>query len=317
MKLNYALCLALVSAAVALWSVPETIAGGPAVSGLNGKITPFGGSFGTGGAGDTGVGGVEGSLTMPLGHSFGIQFDGAYARMSDDDFWSSGAHVFWRDPDVGMIGVYTGYSWLDQFGGIDVGIVALEAQRFSHRFTLDGAIGYTFADADDIFGRAKIDYYPTEDLMLSAGYAYEMASMATIGAEYQFASSDDVGTALFATGSVGENGTYSVLGGMRVFLGENMTLINRHRKQDPASYTGMAAASAGQVAAAAVAAASLGAKAALPVRPVCPTNACVALGSACDCPSGTTRKSGFVNATSFSCDPDGCSFAGHCASWGC
>lgn len=310
MTLKSILCLAFASAAVVFAGVPQTVAGGPAVSGINGKITPFGGGFGADGQVSSGIGGLDGSLTMPLSHAFGLQLDGGYARLGDDDFVSTGAHVFWRDPDVGMFGFYAGYSWLDQLGGIDVGRVGLEAQRFADRFTLDGAIGYLFADADDIYGRAKLDYYPTENLMLSAGYAYELRSLATVGAEYQFASSDNVGTALFAKGSIGENNAYSVLGGFRVFLGENMTLINRHRKQDPASYTTMNIAAAGGMAA--VKAAPLVAK----KEAVCSVHTCFASDHACSCPPGYTRTAG-LHSPSFACNKDTCSSDGHCTSWDC
>lgn len=308
MTLKSILCLAFASAVFVLAGVPRTVAGGPAVSDTNVKITPFGGSFGADGQGDSGIGGLEGSLTMPLSHAFGLQLDGGYARLGDADFLGTGAHVFWRDPDVGMFGFYAGYAWLDQLGGIGVGRVGLEAQRFADRFTLDGAIGYLFADADDIYGRAKLDYYPTENLMVSAGYAYELRSLATVGAEYQFASSDNVGTALFATGSLGENNAYSVLGGVRVFLGKNMTLINRHRKQDPPSYAPQNMATASQVASVVGSAMKKG--------NICTVHTCFASDHACSCPAGYTKTPGLFSA-SFACDANTCSTDGHCTSWDC
>jgi hypothetical protein len=51
----------------------------PAVSGLNGKLSLEGGAIGNDGAGSSALGIAEGSISAPLGHSFGLQVDGAGA----------------------------------------------------------------------------------------------------------------------------------------------------------------------------------------------------------------------------------------------
>ena len=64
----------------------------PAVSQTNGKLSAFGGSQ------DGGLYGVTGSLTTPLGHDFGLQFDGMVGSGKDAAFYGVGGHLFWRDP---------------------------------------------------------------------------------------------------------------------------------------------------------------------------------------------------------------------------
>ncbi|WP_139247763.1 porin family protein [Hyphomicrobium sp. CS1GBMeth3] len=307
MRLTSLLSLMCVSAFLLLAGVAATLAeaDGPAVSGVNGKLSPFGGGIGAETL-DDGAGGIAGSLTLPVAHSFGLQLDGAYARLSDDDFANAGAHLFWRDPDVGLVGLYAGYAWLDESGGQEVGRVGLELQRFIHRITLDGALGYRFGDIDDdLYGRAKLDYYLTDDLMLFAGYSYEGLGFATVGAEYQFASRERVGTALFAEASLNDSSDYGVLGGLRVFLGEDMSLIGRHRRQDPPSYTMQ-----DMLAVAQAAAKAQSRRPGSEPRPVCPVTTCLAPDDPCACPSGYEKRAVCGNT----CQVAG---GGGCQGWGC
>jgi hypothetical protein len=284
MRLISALGVACVSALMLLAAAVATLAEGPAVSGFNGKLTSFGGSIGAEALDDS-VGGVAGSLTVPVFRHFGLQVDGAYARVGDGDFANAGAHLFWRDPDIGLAGVYVGYAALDARDRYDVGRVGVELQRFVRRVTLDGAFGYRFGDAgDQLYGRAKLDYYLTDNLMLSAGYAYEGRGFATLGAEYQFASTHAAGTALFAEASLNDHDDYTVLGGVRLFLGEGMSLIDRHRRQDPPSYT----TNDLQAVAQAVAKGPQSRPRSPP--PICPVFVCLASGDPCVCPSGYAKR---------------------------
>jgi hypothetical protein len=216
-------------------------AGEPAVAGPNGKITAFGGGLSENGRED-GLGGIAGSYTFSLAHQFGLQLDGGYARVGDGDFVSTGAHLFWRNPTVGMLGIYGGYARLEGDNGFlvgqDIARAGMEAQKFLGNITLDGAIGHLFKDdGDSVYGRARINFYATENLMFSGGFAYEDQGFASFSTELQIAQNADAGVSLFAEALVSDGDNYSVLGGVRVFLGRNMSLINRHRRQDPESYT--------------------------------------------------------------------------------
>lgn len=214
---------------------------GPAVSAPNGKITGFGGGVGMGDD-KGGAGGFSGSLTVPLGYAYGMQIDAGYARIGDGNFGSTGAHLFWRDPGVGLLGVYAGYARLDRFGGQDLGRVGIEAQKFYGQFTLDSAVGFRFGSPginDDVYGRARVQYYLTDNLMLMSGYTYEGRSFGTIGMEYQLASQANMGVAVFGEGQLHDNSNYAAIGGFKIFLGGDMSLKDRHRRQDPDSYFGV------------------------------------------------------------------------------
>lgn len=209
---------------------------GPAVSDTNVKVTTLGGLTSVSGDRD-GVGGIGASVTTPLGHSFGLQFDGGYAHIGDGNFGSIGAHAFWRDPTVGMLGVYTGYSRLDRQGGVDIGRSGVEAQYFAGAVTLDLAGGYEFGDLKQGFGRARLQLYPTDDLMVRAGWLHEDRNFGTIGLEYQVANRSSTGVSLFADTNLSGGSNFSLLGGLKVTFGQSMSLKDRHRRQDPDSYT--------------------------------------------------------------------------------
>ena len=173
-------------------------------------------------------------LTLPVAYSFGLQLDGAYARLREDNFGSVGAHLFWRDPTVGLLGLYAGYARLD---GIEFGRTGVEAQYFTRQVTLDTAAGEKFGDIkEQAYGRVRLQFYPIEDLMLRAGWLYEGTGFTSAGLEYQIAAGESTGVSLFVDGNVHSNDNYSILWGVKITFGKNMNLKDRHRRQDPDGY---------------------------------------------------------------------------------
>jgi hypothetical protein len=225
----------LLAAALLAASAMTAASDGPAVSDFNTKISGFGGAAGYSGDND-GMGGIATSITAPIGYSLGLQIDGAYARIGDDNFGSAGAHLFWRDPSRGLLGIYTGFAVLDRGSGAIIGRSGVEAQYYAGALTLDTAAGYEYGDLHKGYGRARLQFYPVDDLMLRAGWAYETRNLGTAGIEYQFANTKNSGMSMFVDGSVGADSTYSVVGGVKVTFGESMSLKDRHRRQDPDAY---------------------------------------------------------------------------------
>jgi hypothetical protein len=76
---------------------------GPAVAALNGKLSVEGGVTGDEGE-SSGVGMVNGSITTPLGHAFGVRVDGLAGTAFNSFFGGGTAHLFWRDPAIGLFG---------------------------------------------------------------------------------------------------------------------------------------------------------------------------------------------------------------------
>lgn len=92
-----------------------------AVDGVNGKVQVYGGA----GQGNSvsisgipglspaqsqtvwkGIGGAIGTITVPIGHSFGAQIDLGSGAFGNSALGAAGGHLFWRDPDKGLIGAY-------------------------------------------------------------------------------------------------------------------------------------------------------------------------------------------------------------------
>src|SRR6185369_14837036 len=76
----------------------------PAVSEINGKIGYSGGSMNSAEGHN-----FDGSITFPISQPFGIQGDALYSRVSDQDFYGGAGHFFWRNPEVGLLGLAGGY----------------------------------------------------------------------------------------------------------------------------------------------------------------------------------------------------------------
>jgi len=238
------------------------IAGAPifargAVDGVNGKIEAFAGAsshrlvapF----SNSANMLGVTGSLSMPIGHSFGLQIDGL-AGVRDGHFAGGGAaHFFWRNPSTALFGVYGSYARRDS-DSLAFGRLGLEGAFYMSRFTIGGIAGVEraiadrgFAFAPGILGAgsrnrgfvaADFSWYATDNLKLSVGYRYWSGlSAAAAGFEYLIQTGTGVSYSLFAEGRAGENRYLVGLAGVRVYFGQrDKTLIRRHREDDPPNY---------------------------------------------------------------------------------
>lgn len=234
----------------ALFAISPALAadtGRPAVSAPNGKIAIRGGSQDSGGSvfGDF-------AYTMPLGHSFGLQLDGVlgYFGQTDDGVARGAAHLFWRNPDVGLLGFYgaattVAGSEVYQFGG--------EGHLYFGRASLEGKIGWEDASLDDgAFGTATAAVYFTDNLRAWTGVRYSgfqddnnigpgqisvrgPGTVGVLGLEYQtnFLGEGRQAASLFAEGRFSDDGYRAVWGGVRIYFGESKSLIRRHREDDP------------------------------------------------------------------------------------
>jgi hypothetical protein len=216
----------------------------PAVSGLNGKVSVEGGAFD-----DSGAGIALGSVAVPLGHSFGLQADGAAGAIDGEAMGGGGLHLFTRDPSSYLVGVYGSYHTWDS---IDIWRAAGEAEFYLGRVTLSGLAGYesielpSLSDGFEVltpddkhfFGQFDASYYITDDFKLTAGYRYEdETSFGSAGAEYLIRGRE-VPLSLFARGNFGDDSVNAITGGLKVYLSPepNKSLIDRNRRDDPEIY---------------------------------------------------------------------------------
>lgn len=206
----------------------------PAVSSPNAKFAIGGGAFD---AFDSAI--IQGAITVPLTFSTGLQVDGLAGIADDGGIFGGGAHLFWRDPSVGLFGVYGSVT------DVDVGTndythftAGIEAAAYLGQFSLETTVGVEGGDnvEDGFFTISNLAYYPTDDLRLFAGVRYIQEDfIGAVGAEYQFSSAGaDQAFSVFGEARVGDD-NMEVWGGLRVYFGQPNSLIGRHREDDPAN----------------------------------------------------------------------------------
>jgi hypothetical protein len=222
----------------------------PAVDGPSGKLM-----FIHGGIGGDKWTGLEGAVTVPLGHRFGLQLDGAAGGLDGSGqksaFYGTGAHLFWRDPSTGMIGIEAGFARLDTMGGINTYSLGIEAERYWNSITLGGLLGLTDASgasypaapgslrhdlSTHFVAAANLTWYPDENLALTVSGALSGSQMAAgIGVEWALASTSSAQPSVFARAVLHEGGDVSALAGLSIYFGgKPKPLIRRHREDDPA-----------------------------------------------------------------------------------
>jgi len=213
----------------------------PAVSGVNGKIEAAYTYIDVDNVGDANMGDIGGSIAIPLGQQFGLQFDGGVATAEDlGTGFGVGVHAFWRDPSTALLGFYGDVVRYDTDFGPDVTNwrAGAEGELYLDRFTIEGFAGADFIDAGDedetyFSAEALAAFYVTDDFRLQAGVGHRFDdTFARIGAEAMLPFADR-NVALFGDGSFGDDVTTARVG-MRVYFGEaGKSLKDRHRQDDP------------------------------------------------------------------------------------
>lgn len=217
-------------------SVPTVL---PAVSGINGKLSVQGGVLD-----DDGFAALTGSLSLPVGYRYGVQLDGTIGVQDGDFVGGVGGHLFWRDPSFALLGIYGTYTGNENVDG-EIARIGVEGEYYWNQFTLRAVLGAEFIDIDlpaydetNFFAFSDLSYYAMDNLELSVGHRYTGESHAlALGVEYQldqqvFAS----GISLFAEGRIGEDDYKGAWAGVRMYLGDNKSLIRRHREDDPTDW---------------------------------------------------------------------------------
>jgi len=205
---------------------PQSNACVPAVDGINGKLSAWGGSFA-----DNALYGGTGSLSLPLGCEFGAQIDGTVASFDNRFLGSVAGHLFWRNPAQGLLGVYGSYTSWDQAGGVRVGYFGPEAAWYAGRWTLEGVAGVESGNSTTalvggvltnfdlktrFFDQVNVAYYLQDNFKVFAGHRYLAGENAlALGGEYGIPLSHGVMASLFAEGRIGEDRYRGVWGGVR------------------------------------------------------------------------------------------------------
>jgi hypothetical protein len=211
----------------------------PAVSEPNGKLSLGVGVWDEDQFGTNGTGKANGSFSLPLGHSFGLQADGWLGGDEDRTFGGAGAHLFWRDPSVGLLGAIGSFGFMDYDGAPneDLGRLGGEGELYLDQFSIAASAGYQFGDHVDngFFGNAELRWYLSPDFLVSGGGEWdpEREGLGTVGVEFQPGISGLPGLSLFADGAFGANDLVQVFFGVRYYFGSPKSLMDRHRRDDP------------------------------------------------------------------------------------
>lgn len=209
----------------------------PAVDGINFKLSVLGGSYQRNVIGDADNFMFVGSVAAPLfSNNFGIQVDaglGAY----DGSFTSAaaGLHLFWRDPSVGMIGIYGDWGYVDPE---HAGRVGVELAAYNDRWSLDVLVGMQFGQHvyTDFIDEVDLSYYFTDNTRGSIGHRLtSRGHVGNLSFEHMFTDAQWNGVSLFGEVEAGEDSYVAGWGGIRYSFGTGSwdTLIERDRQGDP------------------------------------------------------------------------------------
>jgi hypothetical protein len=233
------------------WSAayPSQAVTGQAVDGFNAKYDAFGGTLA-----HKSFWGGKASWSVPLASRFGFQADSAFGKYDNRPYQAGAGHLFWRDPAVGLAGVYGSYTnWDSGFGRSQIGQVAAEAAVYLGRWSVEGIAGAEFGnsvtgvvgplvntiDIDTrFFDKINVSYYLTENVQVFSGHRY-------LGGKHAAAFGAEVAvpipqTAVMASAFVeGRAGDYTgVWGGLKFYFGQkDKSLMRRHREDDPIQWT--------------------------------------------------------------------------------
>jgi len=209
----------------------------PAVSEINGRVDYSGGNMNSAEGHN-----FSGSITLPVSHQFGFQADALYSRISDLNFYGGAGHLFWRNPDHGLLGLTGGYLYRDGFESVDTFQAGAEGELYWRQFTFGffaglGSIDYQYSapfidtNPTRFIGRVSADYYPIDNLRVGAFFTSAFKDyFGKAEAEYQLPIN---GLALTGEVALGNHGYDHWLLGVRYYFGGKKTLRDRQRQDDP------------------------------------------------------------------------------------
>ena len=139
----------------------------------------------------------------------------------DDLAYALGGQVFWRDPELALVGVEAAYAdrpeedvAVRRFGAVS------EVYRGS--FTARGKAGYQRSDlGNGAYGSLDFTFYANEDLALRFGGALapgNKGDLLNMGVEYQPGLERLQGLSFFADGAIGQSNFESVQAGVRYYF---------------------------------------------------------------------------------------------------
>ncbi|MBL4600231.1 MAG: hypothetical protein JKY82_02470 [Rhizobiaceae bacterium] len=171
-----------------------------------------------------------GSFTIPLGSSFGTQVDlGVGSYDSDYSSAAAGLHIFWRDPGIGMFGIYGDYTYINPEHN---GRVGFEGSLYHERFTVDVLIAARFGQHvyTTWFDEIDLAYYFTDNFRASIGHrGTSRGNVANIS--FEALNPNSSGWSVYGDAEIGEDDYSAAHFGVRYAFGSgaDSSLIQRDR----------------------------------------------------------------------------------------
>ncbi len=179
---------------------------------------------------------VVGSVSSPILFfpSFGAQFDlaaGRYDGIVVSQSLAAAGHVFWRNPQIGMFGLYVDYGKL---APLHLGRLGIEAALYGDNWTIEALLALEFGQyvRTRLVDEIDISYYFNENFKASIGHRLtSRGNMVNAGFEKQFASFGGGAWSLFGEAEAGQDSFHRVSAGIRFAFGfgDAETLLQRDR----------------------------------------------------------------------------------------
>jgi hypothetical protein len=242
----------------------------PAVDGVNGKIDAFAGSIA-----NMNLYGTKGSVGLPLAGPYGLQIDGNLGNLGGSAYRAGAAHLFWRNPAQGLIGLYGSLTGWNKDSGVWVSQISGEGALYWGRWTLEGIAGVEFGNTVNsttivtsttpvggvapfpagvtttsvfsqgfdvrtrFFDEVNAKYYITDNWNAYIGHRYLGGKNAlAFGSEIALPLGHGIEGSAFFEGVAGEDSFHGIWGGLKFYFGRaDKPLIARHRQDDPKDWT--------------------------------------------------------------------------------
>lgn len=169
---------------------------------------------------------------LPIFHNFGAQIDAA-AGVYDGDFTSAaaGLHLFWRDSERGMVGIYGDWAYTDNEHG---GRVGVELSSYQDRWSIDALVGMQFGQhfETEFIDEVDLSYYYTDDFRISVGHRLtSRGHVGNLSFESLLNEQGLEGVSVFGEIEAGEDNYVGGFAGIRYAFGSNSSsLIERDRR---------------------------------------------------------------------------------------
>jgi hypothetical protein len=176
------------------------------------------------------------STPVPYFSQFGAQLDlGLGSYRSDYISAAAGLHIFWRNPDVGLFGIYGDWGYVNPE---HAGRVGAEMSFYNGSWTLDVFVGPQFGQHvyTKVVDEVDLAYYFTDNFKGSIGHRLtSRGNVGNVGFEYMPDLGPRSGWSVYGEAEIGEDDYSGAWLGLRYSFGTGAaaTLKARDRQADP------------------------------------------------------------------------------------